>query len=120
MTTPNSTVLITGASSGFGQEFARQYAQRGHRLVLVARRTVTTLCPALTDTDFTSVAQMPITPLMRITMMQTPPVVRAGIRALDAGRISVVAGFANKLTVAFMWATPRCIHQAVMSRIMNA
>src|ERR1041385_7008988 len=31
-------VLITGASSGFGEEFARQYAERGHSLVLVARR----------------------------------------------------------------------------------
>src|SRR5687767_8898416 len=34
----NSWVLITGASSGFGEEFARQYAERGHSLVLVARR----------------------------------------------------------------------------------
>jgi short-subunit dehydrogenase len=31
-------VLITGASSGFGEEFARQYAQQGDALVLVARR----------------------------------------------------------------------------------
>jgi short-subunit dehydrogenase len=31
-------VLITGASSGFGEEFARQYAEKGHPLVLVARR----------------------------------------------------------------------------------
>src|SRR6187397_2176721 len=30
--------LITGASSGFGEEFARQYAEQGHSLVLVARR----------------------------------------------------------------------------------
>lgn len=260
MTITQSTVLITGASSGLGEEFARQYAQRGHPLVLVARRldrlealaealrrqyrievlveqvdlsniaavtelharlaqwgievevlinnaghglqgpfldspldaalamiqldiasltamtrlfgqdmrrrrrgqilqiastlayqgvehlavysaakayvlrlgealhrefkrdkvTVTTLCPALTDTGFASVAQMPITPLMRMTMMQTPPVVRAGMRALDAGRISVVAGLANKLIVALMWATPRRIHQAFMSRILNA
>src|ERR1041385_304532 len=36
--TNKSWVLITGASSGFGEEFARQYAQRGHALVLVARR----------------------------------------------------------------------------------
>src|SRR5881398_3007635 len=37
--TPNkSCVLITGASSGFGEEFARQYAEQGHSLVLVARR----------------------------------------------------------------------------------
>lgn len=38
-TTPDkSWVLITGASSGFGEEFARQYAKEGHPLVLVARR----------------------------------------------------------------------------------
>jgi NAD(P)-dependent dehydrogenase (short-subunit alcohol dehydrogenase family) len=30
--------LITGASSGFGEEFARQYAKQGHSFVLVARR----------------------------------------------------------------------------------
>jgi hypothetical protein len=39
MTTTNQLwVLITGASSGFGAEFARQYAEQVHSLVLVARR----------------------------------------------------------------------------------
>jgi len=37
-TTDNSWVLITGASSGSGEEFAHQYAQQGRSLVLVARR----------------------------------------------------------------------------------
>jgi uncharacterized protein len=36
--TNNSWVLITGASSGFGEEFSRQYAEQGHSLVPVARR----------------------------------------------------------------------------------
>ncbi|QOR70613.1 SDR family oxidoreductase [Ruania alkalisoli] len=38
MTLTDASVLITGASSGLGAEFATQFARRGHDLVLVARR----------------------------------------------------------------------------------
>jgi short-subunit dehydrogenase len=52
-------------------------------------------------------------------MMQPAPVVRAGIRALNAGRMSVVPGLANKAMAIFIWATPRWLHQAAFSRTMN-
>jgi short-subunit dehydrogenase len=82
--------------------------------------TVTTLCPGMSDTEFATTAQQKITPALKRMMMQPPPVVRAGIRALQAGRVSVVPGWANKAAVISIWATPRRLHQAMFSRIMNA
>lgn len=81
--------------------------------------TVTTLCPGITDTGFASAGQMRVTPMMRALMMPTSPVVSKAIRALDAGRISVVTGIGNRMTVAFMWATPRRVHQALLRRMMS-
>lgn len=81
--------------------------------------TVTALCPGLSDTGFAKTAQMKITPALRLLMMQPGAVVRAGIRALRAGRMSVVPGFFNKMMVILTWATPRWLHQRILSRAMN-
>jgi short-subunit dehydrogenase len=81
--------------------------------------TVTTLCPGMSDTGFAKAAQQKITPMLKFLMMKPGPVVRTGIRALRAGRMSVVPGWANKAVAIFTWATPRWLHQAVMSQTMN-
>jgi uncharacterized protein len=81
--------------------------------------TVTALCPGMSDTGFAKVAQQKLTPAIKRLMMQPAPVVRAGIRALQARRISTVPGWANKALVILTWATPRWLHQAFLSRAMN-
>jgi len=81
--------------------------------------TVTTLCPGMSATGFAAAAQQKLTPALKLLMMQPAPVVRTGIRALQAGRISVVPGWANKALVILTWATPRWLHQAFLSRAMN-
>jgi len=81
--------------------------------------TVTALCPGLSDTGFAKAAQMKITRELRMLMMQPAPVVRAGIRALNARRMSVVPGLANKVMAIFTWGTPRWLHQAAFSRVMK-
>jgi len=81
--------------------------------------TVTTLCPGMSATGFAAAAQQKLTPALKLLMMQPAPVVRTGIRALQAGRISVVPGWANKALVILTWATPRWLHQAFLSHAMD-
>ncbi|WP_207282348.1 SDR family oxidoreductase [Pseudomonas sp. FW300-N2F2] len=81
---------------------------------------VTALCPGMSDTGFAQSANQTLTPALKMVMMQPEPVVRAGIRALQAGRMSVVPGFGNKALTALTWATPRRFHQRLMANVMGA
>jgi short-subunit dehydrogenase len=99
--------------------YVLRLAEALHRELKHDGITVTALCPGMSDTGFAKAAQQKITPLLKLLMMKPAPVVRAGIRALRAGRISVVPGWANKAIVFFTWATPRWLHQAIMSQTMK-
>jgi short-subunit dehydrogenase len=99
--------------------YVLRLAEALHRELKRDGITVTALCPGMSDTGFAKAAQQKITRSLKLLMMQPAPVVRAGIRALQAGRISVVPGWANKAAVIFTWATPRRLHQAIFARIMN-
>jgi short-subunit dehydrogenase len=118
-----SLLALQGVENFAVYSAAKAYVLRfGEALHRELRRdgiTVTTLCPGMADTGFAKAAEQKITPMLKFLMMKPAPVVRTGIRALRAGRMSVVPGLANKGVAMFTWATPRWLHQAVMSQTMN-
>lgn len=81
--------------------------------------TVTVLCPGMSDTGFAQAAQQKLTPVLKRVIMQPAPVVRAGIRALRAGRMSLVPGLGNKAVFLLARTTPRWLNQAIFARVMN-
>jgi short-subunit dehydrogenase len=99
--------------------YVLRLAEALHRELKPEGITVTALCPGLSDTGFAETAKQKVTPMLKFLMMKPAPVVRAGIRALHAGRMSVVPGFANKMIVIVTWATPRWLHQAIMLQAMK-
>lgn len=63
--------------------------------------------------------QAKLTPALKMVIIQPEPVVRAGIKALQSGRKSVVPGFGNKAMAILTWATPRLLHQSIMVHVMG-
>jgi short-subunit dehydrogenase len=111
--------VVNFAVYSAAKAYVLRFGEALHRELKADGVTVTTLCPGMTDTGFAAAAQQKITFGLKLLMMQPAPVVTAGIRALESGRISVVPGFLNKVNVMFMWATPRWLHQAIFSKVMN-
>ncbi len=99
--------------------YVLRFGEALHREMKRDGITVTTLCPGLSDTGFAEAAQIQVSPLLKLLMMKPQPVVKSGIRALNAGRISVVPGLPNKFMALFIWASPRWLHQAVFAKVMS-
>lgn len=75
--------------------------------------TVTVLSPGVTRTEFLEVAGQSPSLYQRLTMKESRPVARAGLRALGRGRAGTVPGLVNKLTVLTMRFLPRTWQAAV-------
>lgn len=99
--------------------YVLRFSDALHRELKTDGVVVTALCPGMSDTGFAQSARQKLTPALKMVMMQPQPVVAAGIRALQAGRMSVVPGFGNKAITVLTWATPRRFHQGIMAHVMG-
>lgn len=101
------------------KSYVLRFSEALHRELKAEGITVTALCPGMSDTGFADAAHQKLTPMLKRVMMKPAPVVKAGINALAAGKMSVVPGMGNKAITFFTWATPRRLHQTVMSYVMG-
>lgn len=100
---PSPTYAAYSAAKAYVLDFS--YALRrelGPRGV-----TVTALSPGVTRTEFLEVAGQVPSVYQRLTMKDSMPVARAGLRALARGRGGVVPGIVNKSAALFMRLIPR-------------
>lgn len=71
--------------------------------------TVTTLCPGATQTEFSSKAGLDDTLLFSYMVMKASEVARIGYKAMQKGKLSVVAGIFNKTMVFSIRFLPRSL-----------
>ncbi|RRZ89343.1 SDR family oxidoreductase [Erwinia sp. 198] len=101
------------------KSYVLRFSDALHRELKSEGITVTALCPGMSDTGFAEAAQQKLTPMLKRVMMKPAPVVKVGIRALESGKMSVIPGIGNKAIAFMTWATPRWLHQSVMSYVMG-
>jgi len=79
----------------------------------------TTLSPGITATEFLKVSGQSATFYERLVMMQSPDVVRIGLRAMFKGQATVVPGVMNKIAAWSVRLVPRTWATAISQLLMK-
>ncbi|MBM7367270.1 SDR family NAD(P)-dependent oxidoreductase [Gordonia hydrophobica] len=91
--TPNSRIVVTGASSGIGEALAESFARRGYSLTLVARRK-DRLCALAERLASTYIVQVDVEPCDLANAVERTALI-ARLSAGDVSGLCLNAGFAT-------------------------
>ena len=102
-------ILLVGSLGGFqplpmyagyaaSKAYVLSFGEALHEELKDRGVVVTVLCPGVTATNFLAVSGQKTTPLPDVLLMESRPVAEIGLKALDAGRASVVPGLPNQAT----------------------
>lgn len=80
---------------------------------------VTVLSPGVTATEFFNTAEQTMTPYQKMVMMSSTDVTRIGLKALAAGRKTIVPGFVNKASAVMTRFIGRGLAAAVAEKLMK-
>lgn len=112
---PSPTYASYGAAKRFILDYGEAIARELHGTGI----TCTVLSPGVTRTEFLDVAGQTPSLYQRLVMMDSPRVVRTGLKALARGRRSVVPGVVNKLTAASHRLMPRRMSAFLAEKMMK-
>jgi short-subunit dehydrogenase len=80
---------------------------------------VQALCPGLTATEFQALAHTDRVPFNRTSAMTPEQVVEESLRALDRGRLTVVTGLRNRVSVTIQGFLPRALVRRVAGELFR-
>lgn len=80
---------------------------------------VQALCPGLTETEFQQVAHTDHVPFNKTPAMKAEDVVAWSLAGLDRGRLRVIAGWQNRLTVAAQRLVPQTVVRKIAGRMLR-
>ena len=109
----------TYAAYSAAKSYVRSFSQALNFELRHTGVSSTAISPGITATEFLQVSGQKPTAYQRMMMMSSADVARIGIKAMLAGRYSVVPGFLNRLTALFTMITPDRINAAAAYRLMK-
>lgn len=113
-------ILLVGSLGGFqplpmyagyaaSKAYVLSFGEALHEELKDRGVVVTVLCPGVTATNFLAVSGQKSMPLPDVLLMESRPVAEIGLKALDAGRASVVPGLPNQVTAFSNRVLPRSL-----------
>jgi len=109
----------TYASYAAAKAYVLHHGEALHHELRGTGVSVTVLSPGVTATEFLDVAGQRPTLYQRLAMMESPRVVRVGLRALFRRRLSVVPGVFNKVSVWLNRVLPRALVVRIAAATMR-
>lgn len=96
--------------------FVLSFTEALHHEMKWAGIRVSALCPGPTATEFGEVAESN-SPALRLIRGESPAVVRAGLKGLDANKAVVIPGAPNKVTAQMSRFLPRAVVRRIVGGI---
>lgn len=109
----------TYASYGAAKAYVLSFAEALNHELRGSGVSCTALSPGVTATEFLKVSGQEPTAYQRLMMMESPDVVRIGLKAMLKGRGSVVPGFGNWLSALLTRLISRSASAALAYRLMK-